>query len=315
MATPTMATQMMAAPAVVGLAFDQLLGEPPLRFHPVARFGTLMTGIEQRLYKDRRVNGVLFTAIGVGVGVSVGVVLRRLFGPRLATAIATGFCSAGHMLDSEASGVADLLRPNDFDLARHRLQSLVGRTTDDLNEAGISRAVIESVAENSVDAVIASLFWAATGGAPAVLAHRCANTLDAMVGHHNNRYEHFGWASARFDDAINFIPARLGALAVALCRPRRAKAIYETICRDAAQHPSPNGGVIEAAYAAALNVQLGGVNFYGDATEDRGTLGNGPLPNKSTITQAVALRRHSTATAAALVLAIGLGAKQLHRVR
>ncbi len=300
----------MAMPAVFGLVLDQMLGEPPLRYHPVARYGTLMTRVEQRLYANRRINGVAFAAIGVGVGLSAGLVLRKLLGPRLATVVATGFCSAAQMLDNEASAVAVLITPNDLGAARLRLRALVGRTTDDLDEAGISRAVIESVAENSVDAVTASLFWAAVAGAPGVLAHRAVNTLDAMVGHHNERYEHFGWASARLDDAINFIPARLTAVAVAASRPSKARAIWMTIRRDAAQHPSPNGGVIEAAYAAALNVQLGGVNSYGGAVEDRGTLGTGAAPNKSTITQAITLRRQSTATAAALIIAIGLAVRR-----
>jgi adenosylcobinamide-phosphate synthase len=111
-----------------------------------------------------------------------------------------------------------------------------------------------------------------------VLAHRAVNTLDAMVGHHDSRYEQFGWASARLDDVANYVPARLTAAAVAAMTPRRARSIWTTVRRDAAAHPSPNAGVIEAAVAAALGVRLGGTNRYGGRIEDRGVLGDGPAP-------------------------------------
>jgi adenosylcobinamide-phosphate synthase len=137
-------------------------------------------------------------------------------------------------------------------------------------------------ARDCVDAVTASLFWATLGGAPAVLAHRAINTLDAMVGHHGERYEHFGWASARLDDLVNYIPARLTALAVVAARPRSAIRIGRVVRRDAPRHPSPNGGVVEAAFAAALGVTPGGVNRYGDDVEDRGTLGDGRCRHRPT---------------------------------
>ena len=133
-----------------------------------------------------------------------------------------------------------------------RVRSLVGRTTADVDEAGIARAVVESIAENTTDAVVAPALWAAVGGAPAVLAYRAANTLDAMVGHHTDRYERFGWASARLDDALNLVPARVAAAAVALRRPARARAVLRAVTVDARRHPSPNSGVIEAAFAASL---------------------------------------------------------------
>ncbi len=263
-----------------------------------------MTRIERHLYADRRLNGVALGAIGIGVGVTVGCGFCRLVGPSVATVVATALCTAGKMLDDEASAIAGHLADNDLPAARLRLRSLVGRTTDDLDEAEISRAVIESVAENSVDAVVASLMWAAVAGAPGVFAHRAINTLDAMVGHHTVRYEHFGWASARLDDIANFVPARLAAAAVAGSRPRSAKSIWATVRRDARQHPSPNGGVIEAAYAAALDVRLGGVNHYRSGIENRGTLGDGSPPSAAAIKGAIQLRRHSTAVASLVILAV-----------
>ena len=292
--------------AAAGVAIDSVVGEPPLAWHPVAKFGSAMIAVERRTYRDTRVAGVLHLTIGLAAAVAVGVGGRRLFGPLFATAAATTLACAGRMLDSEALGIADQLAAGDLPAARVALSALAGRTPDDLDETEIARAVIESVAENSVDAVVSSIVWGAVGGAPAVLAHRATNTLDAMVGHHNERYEHFGWASARLDDVLNFAPARLAAGAVALCRPRAAMLVRATVRRDAHQHPSPNGGVIEAAYAAALGVKLGGVNRYGDESEDRGALGDGRAPMGTDIRAAVSLRRHTSAVLASVAAVIGL---------
>jgi adenosylcobinamide-phosphate synthase len=291
-----------AIAAASGLVVDQLVGEPPSRLHPVVHYATAMQRLEQRLYADRRSNGVVFTLAGVGLGVAAGVLLRRLLGARASTVVATALCAAGKMLDDEAAAIAALLEADDLAGARMRIVSLVGRDTDDLRADDMSRAAVESLAENCVDAVTASLCWAAVGGAPAVLAHRAINTLDAMVGHRNDRYERFGWASARLDDVVNHVPARLTALGTAIARPRRAREVLRIVRRDAGQHPSPNGGVVEAAFAAALGVQLGGVNRYGDVIEDRGTLGDGPSPTPATIRDAITLRRQATAATAVVVL-------------
>jgi adenosylcobinamide-phosphate synthase len=202
------------------------------------------------------------------------------------------------MLDGEALRIGELVERGDLDGARTEVRALVGRRADDLDEAGLSRAIVESIAENSVDAVTASLFWASLAGAPGVLAHRAVNTLDAMVGHRDDRYERFGWASARLDDLVNLLPARLTALAVACVRPRAATTVWRVVRRDAPAHPSPNGGVVEAAFAAALGVRLGGENRYGDVVQDRGTLGDGPPPGPGDIAAAVRLRRHITAAVA-----------------
>ena len=292
--------------ALAGSGADQLLGEPPLRWHPVARYGSLMQRAERTTYADTRAAGARHLALGVAVAVGVGVGLRRLLGAPGATAVAAFACVAGKMLDDEALAIAGRLAVDDLPGARGRLRSLVGRSTEDLDAGEISRAVVESLAENCVDAVTASVVWAAIGGAPAVLAHRAINTLDAMVGHRNARYTRFGWASARLDDVINYVPARLTAVAVAMCRPSRATAIVTTIRHDAPQHPSPNGGVVEAAFAAALGVRLGGVNQYGDLVENRGTLGDGRAPQPSDIAAAVALRRQCTVAVAALLSAASL---------
>lgn len=287
--------------AVAGAGADHLLGEPPLPWHPVARYGSMMERVERTTYADRRAAGTVHLVVGVSTAVGVGIALRRLLGSPAATAVATFACVAGRMLDDEALTIARHLDANDLPAARSRLRSLVGRSTEQLDASEISRAVVESVAENCVDAVTASLVWASIGGAPAVLAHRAVNTLDAMVGHRNERYSRFGWASARLDDVVNFLPARLTAVAVAVCRPARTAAIARAVRRDAPRHPSPNGGVVEAAFAAALDVRLGGVNQYGDVREDRGTLGDGRSPQPSDIAAAVSLRRRCTLAVAALL--------------
>lgn len=306
---------MNSAAATAGLALDQVLGEPPVSWHAVARYGSLMQRIERRLYADCRANGFGFTMTGVGIAITVGMSIRRLVGPTAATIAATTLCAAGKMLDDEAIRIARLLHDGDLHSARQQARSLVGRTTEHLDEREISRAVIESVAENCVDAVTASLFWATVGGAPAVLAHRAINTLDAMVGHRDDRYERFGWCSARTDDVVNYLPARLTALAVGIVRPGRAPEIRRVVRRDARQHPSPNGGIVEAAFAAALGVRLGGINRYGDNLEDRGALGDGPSPTPADIAAAVRLRRHATAACALLLLAIERGVQLASRRR
>lgn len=298
---------MIPLAAVAGIAADQLLGEPPARVHPVVWFGSAIRRVEDRVYRDDRRAGVVLLAAGLGLSVGTGLVLDRLLGRRLATVVATGLCAAGKMLDEEGLAIGRLLERGDLTGARLRLPSLVGRLADDLDETEISRAVIESLAENSVDAITSSLVWAAVGGAPAVLAHRAINTLDAMVGHRSTRYVRFGWASARLDDVVNYVPARLGAVAVALVRPRRAAAIVHTIRRDSPRHPSPNGGVIEAAFAAALDIRLGGTNRYASGVEDRGTLGDGPPPRPDHIRAAVTLRRRATLALGGVVAIVGLG--------
>lgn len=291
--------------AVAGLGIDAVVGEPPARLHPVVWFGSAMGRLERVTYRDSRAAGVGHLAAGVAVAGGVGLLLRRLVGAGPAAAVATAMCAAGRMLDAEAAAVADLCRTGDLEAARQRVRSLVGRDTERLDEAGVSRAVIESLAENGVDAVVASLWWGAVAGAPGALVHRAVNTLDAMVGHRDERYGRFGWASARLDDLANYVPARLAALGVAVAHPSRAPAVRQTIRRDATAHPSPNGGVIEAAYAAALGIGLGGSNRYGDVVEDRGRLGTGRPPTADDVAAAIRLRRTSTAAVAGLLCLVG----------
>jgi adenosylcobinamide-phosphate synthase len=278
---------------LAGYLADQVWGDPR-RGHPVAGFGHVAHMLEQRIWADDRQRGMVYTATLVGGAGLVGVLVERMTQRRpllrfLATAAGTWAVLGGRTLTSEADAVRTLLDDVDLGPARQRLTHLVGRDTTNLDAPDIARAVVESVAENTSDAVVAPLVAGATFGIPGMVAYRAANTLDAMVGHRSDRYRNFGWASARVDDLLNWLPARLGAALAALLAPAvdgstgRALRVWR---RDAAGHPSPNAGQIEAAFAGALNVQLGGVNAYDGVTEDRHTLGNGSAPLPSDIDRA-----------------------------
>ncbi|MCU1359173.1 MAG: cobD, partial [Ilumatobacteraceae bacterium] len=258
-------------------------------------------------YRDHRAAGTVHLLIGTGGAAATGWLMQRRLGRGPATAVAAAVSIGGRMLGDEASAVARLLTDHDLDGARRRIRSLVGRDTAHLDEGELSRAVIESLAENTVDAVTAPLVWALVGGAPAVLAHRAINTLDAMVGHRTQRYLRFGWASARADDVVNWLPARLTAMAVAGSMPARAGVVARTVRRDAPQHPSPNGGVIEAAFAGALDIRLGGTNEYAGHVEGRGVLGDGREAAMDDIGRAVALARRVALLMAAVGVMIGCG--------
>ncbi len=285
---------MSASAAAVGVVIDRVLGEPPTRWHPVVWFARVMNSIEERCWADGRCRGVGYTAVGVAVGVVPAMVLRRVVGASIATAAMSGAAIAGAMLEREARGVGDALLADDLDGARMAVARLVGRRTDALDVSEVSRAVIETVAENTVDAVTATLFWASVGGSVGALAHRAINTMDAMVGHRTDRHERFGWASARLDDAVNWLPARLTGAAVVVAAPLRAADVWRTVRNDAGKHPSPNGGVVEAAFAAALDIRLGGTNVYDGVAEDRGELGDGRPPVATDIVRAVVLARRVT---------------------
>jgi adenosylcobinamide-phosphate synthase len=279
----------------VALLADRRLGEPPFHPHPVAAFGAAMTRLEAALPAGDRRAGIGYTVVGVLVGAAGGAVLRS---PAAAAYVAV----AGRGLAEAADAVAEPLVTGDLDRARERLPALVGRDATDLDAGEIARAVVESVAENTTDAVVAPALWGAVAGAPGSLAYRAVNTMDAMVGHRTPRHERFGWASARLDDLATWVPARLTALLVVLARPAAARAVWRAVRRDAPAHPSPNSGVAEAAFAAALGLRLGGVNRYGDRVEVRPTLGDGRPPQPGDIAAAVRLAREVERRLVALLL-------------
>jgi adenosylcobinamide-phosphate synthase len=264
----------------LGFALDQALGDPR-RLHPVAGFGALAARLEERSYADHRAAGVLHVGLLAGSSAGLGTALAAVTRgrPRLrlaAVAVATWTVLGGRSLQREAQTLGRQLGDGDLAAARHQIRNLVGRDPSALDAAGLARACVESVAENTSDAVVAPLFWGAVAGLPGLLAYRAVNTLDAMVGHRSPRYHRFGWAAARLDDAANWLPARVCGLLTVLVAPAvggRPADTWRAWQEDAARHPSPNAGVVEAAFAGALGVRLGGTNVYDGVIEDRGTLG------------------------------------------
>src|SRR5580704_16271214 len=208
--------------AAVGVVADRLLGEPPAAMHPVRLFGLCMGHVEKKAYRDDRNAGIAHAALGTALGVVAGGVIGS-------TTVATYIAVAGRELRRIAVSIGDALESSDLERARTLLPSLVGRDVSTLDGAGMARAVVESVAENTVDAVVAPAWWAAVAGAPGVLGFRAVNTMDAMVGHRSDRYRRYGWASARLDDVAAFAPARLTALLVAMVRPRTSRAIWRAV--------------------------------------------------------------------------------------
>lgn len=256
-----------AAGSIVGYVADSLLGDPR-RGHPVAGFGRLAAALEHRLYDDRRAPGVLHVTVLVGGAALLG---RAVGSGPVATTAATWAVLGGRSLDREAAAVQALLEAGDLPAARRRLTHLVGRDTAALDESGVARAVVESLAENTSDAVVAPLVWGALLGPAGLLGHRAANTLDAMVGHRSPRYERFGWAAARLDDVLNLPGSRLTASLTVLLggAPAAAASAWRS---DARAHPSPNAGPVEAAFAGALGVRLGGTTLYAGRVEERPVL-------------------------------------------
>jgi adenosylcobinamide-phosphate synthase len=301
----------VAAGLSLGLALDAAIGDPR-RGHPVAAFGVAAGRLEQWVWRDSRVAGASYTAVCVGAPVLAGRWLSRAASrrPLLRTAMvaaATWSVIGGTSLGREASGISDALSSGDLALARRRLPALVGRDPSSLSADEVARAVVESVAENTSDAVVAPLLWGSVAGLPGLLGYRAVNTLDAMVGHRSARYERFGWASARLDDAANWVPARLtGWLAVALAPAVGGSrtAAAAVLRRDGAAHPSPNSGRCEAAFAGALGVTLGGRNHYAGRVEDRPLLGDGPAVGVEDVERAVRLSVLVSRTAGAVLVAL-----------
>ncbi len=303
-----------AWPTAVGLAggigLDALLGDPR-RGHPVAAFGAVAAATERLMHRDSRAVGTAYAGalalLVAGAGVGLNRATRTPFQRAMVTAAATWVVVGGTTLRREAEVMRRLLAAGDVDAARGRLSHLCGRDPTTLDVLGLARATVESVAENTSDAVVGPLVWGAVGGVPGLLAYRAVNTLDAMVGHRSERYARFGWAAARLDDVANLAPARLTAvLAVALApavggRPRAALRVWR---RDGRKHPSPNAGPVEAAFAGALGRTLGGPLRYGTRVEERPLLGDGPAPEVADIARAARLSAVVSLAAGGLAVAI-----------
>ncbi|ONI69503.1 cobalamin biosynthesis protein [Kribbella sp. ALI-6-A] len=294
---------------ILGFAADRLLGDPR-RYHPVAGFGRLASRLERATYADSRAAGTAYAAVLVASATAAGVVAERLTKDRpvartLVTAAATWAVLGGRSLEREASVMSGLLEAKNLPEARERLSHLCSRDATDLDADELARATVESIAENTSDATVAPLVWGGLFGVPGLVGYRAANTLDAMVGYKSARYRNFGWASARFDDLVNLLPARVCAVLTGLTsgRPREVWRIWQ---RDAGRHPSPNAGPVEASFAGALDLRLGGTNTYGAEVEDRGTLGDGLRPGVTDVRRTAVLARRVAYASAALAATAAL---------
>ncbi|MDN5767718.1 MAG: cobalamin biosynthesis protein [Humibacillus sp.] len=299
-----------AAGLAIGWLADAVVGDPR-RWHPVSGFGSVATHLEGHTYERRRSRGAVHVVVLAGGAAVLGVVAERTSRRHaavhtLVTAAATWAVLGGRSLSREAKIIDGQLRADDLPAARLQVRNLVGRDPSTLDADEVARACVESLAENTSDAVVAPLFWGAVLGVPGLLGYRAVNTLDAMIGHRSERYTEFGWGAARLDDLVNWAPARLsGILALGLSPGVGHGTMRDglaAIRRDAPAHPSPNGGVVEAAFAGVLGVSLGGSNVYDGRTENRGRLGRGQPAGAEDIEPATRLARR--VSLAALVGAV-----------
>lgn len=263
-----------AALMALALVVDAIVGWPERLYarigHPVTWIGALIAAFEARFNHgsvwQRRGMGAACIAIALAASVVPALLVQMLLPSGITGLILAALLAwpliAARSLYTHVAAVAGPLAAGDHAMARKAVAMIVGRDPAQLDEPGIARAGIESLAENSSDGIVAPLFWGALLGLPGLVAYKAVNTLDSMIGHRNERYEEFGKAAARLDDLINLIPARLTGLLFALVstRPRTALAV---MVRDARHHRSPNAGWPEAAMAGALGIRLSGPRVYG----------------------------------------------------
>ncbi|GAM12200.1 adenosylcobinamide-phosphate synthase CbiB [Mesobacillus selenatarsenatis] len=269
----------------IAVIIDLIIGDPPDWPHPVKWMGSLINRLDQRLNvgPNRKSKGVAMTAVVLLIAGSAALLVTSVFyllhpvAGIMVEAILISTTIAQKSLKEAALSVYYPLVNEDLEEARHKLSWIVGRDTELLEEPELVRAAVETVAENTSDGITAPLFWALLGGAPLAIIYRAINTCDSMVGYKNEKYLEFGWASARLDDAANWIPSRITSICILLSkRPlfmTRTDA-WKLVRRDAKKHPSPNSGWGEAAVAAILGVQLGGVNYYKGIISKRATMGD-----------------------------------------
>ncbi|OQY39434.1 cobalamin biosynthesis protein CobD [Candidatus Atribacteria bacterium 4572_76] len=267
---------------------DLIIGDPYWLPHPVRTIGKIIKYLERVLRKNNqnqrveKVKGIILTAITVGLSYYIIYFLIYIAGiisPGLKFAFSSFFIFTSlstKNLGEEAFSVCRALKENNLELARERVSRIVGRDTKDLDEEEIVRATIESIAEGTVDGIISPLFYAVIGGAPLAMAYKAVNTLDSMVGYKNKKYLYFGWFSAKLDDLVNYLPARISIILIpvaGLILRQRGLGALKAIFRDGKKSPSPNAGIPEAGFAGALAIQLGGFNFYQGVKEYRPILG------------------------------------------
>ncbi|WP_183251338.1 adenosylcobinamide-phosphate synthase CbiB [Anoxybacteroides tepidamans] len=267
---------------VLAIIIDFLIGDPRWLPHPVRGMGRLIAWLDRRLNKGRyrRMKGIITLMIVISIVYVIGYALIYE-SYRLSTALGIAVEAvlifttiAAKSLQEAAWNVLIPLEQGDLRKARQELSMIVGRDTEALDEPEIVRACVETVAENTSDGITAPLFYALIGGGALALVYRAVNTCDSMLGYKNEMYREFGWASARLDDVFNYVPARLTAWVMVIVNSRSIRRSARLLLRDARKHPSPNSGWGEAAMAAILGVQLGGMNTYQGVVSHRPKIGD-----------------------------------------
>ena len=298
----------LALSVMLGVALDRLLGEPR-RWHPLAGFGRCAQGIERALHGARastmaqRLRGLVALLSVVSPIAALAALMQELPYGFAVDALWLYLALGWRSLGEHARAVGAALANDDLIEARRRVGFMVSRDTGAMQAGEASKATVESVLENGNDAVFGALFWFAVAGAPGAVAYRLVNTLDAMWGYKNARYLHFGWAAARLDDVLNFLPARLTALTyAAFGRTARALACWR---RQAPAWASPNAGPVMAAGAGALGLRLGGAACYEGVATARPPLGEGAPAGAADIERALRLVRNGVLLWLALMLSWG----------
>lgn len=304
-----------AGAMAVAMAVDALLGWPAPLFarigHPVTWLGRLITTVDIAWNRPsdppafRRAAGVAGALVVIAVSAALGWVLQSVLALGWIQFVLVGILAwplvALRSLDDHVAAVASPLQAGDIAGAREAVSRIVGRDPATLDEAGIARAAIESLAENASDGIVAPVFWGALFGLPGIFGYKAINTLDSMIGHRSERHEAFGWAAARIDDVANFIPARLTGFLFVLLAPRRAEAL-SCMTRDARRHRSPNAGWPEAAMAGALGVRLSGPRIYHGSITNEPWLNEGARdPLAADITQGLTVYRRAMLLLAGLL--------------
>lgn len=304
--------------AVVAFLLDALIGDPRSKLHPVVLMGKLISLLEKLLLRaeDKPLKkafkgGVLVYAVVIIV-MAIGFAIENLTleisnhaAQIFAQALVLSFMISPKSLAREGYAIYLFLEHDEIDYARERVSWIVGRDTQNLNEAEITRATVETVSENTVDGVISPLFFFAIGGLPLAMFYRAANTMDSMIGYKSEKYFFFGQIAARLDDILNYVPARITGLlfvCAAFLLQLDYKNAFAMMKRDAKKHPSPNGGWAEATVAGALNIRLGGMNYYFGEPHFRAYMGE---PNESLEAEHIlgAIRLMYTATILFLIIA------------
>lgn len=275
----------------IGLILDRIVGDPQNWPHPVRFIGTLISKLTTRLNKGRarKAKGLLLVFIVVGVTFSITIaILLSAYSIHIAVGIAVEsmLIASGLAQKSLKEAAMNVYKPlvaNDLPTAREKLSWIVGRDTDQLDEKEITRGVVETVSENISDGITAPLFYAFLfAGAPGLWVYKAINTLDSMVGYKNEKYEDFGYASAKLDDIANYIPSRLTGYLIMLWGKKESTLSFRKRMQgwwlDAKKHPSPNSGYLEAATAYQLGIQLGGINTYKGIISNRALMGIKEVP-------------------------------------